>query len=116
MRVLHPLDELEGPGAGAPGVALQLAATLVVADKVDAIIVGPADGDMGAAISKVATDANIPLVYVNNVPANLSELPPKQALVASNEKDSGTLETKEVCRLLKGKGNVAVMMGELQSS
>ncbi|NTH16599.1 sugar ABC transporter substrate-binding protein [Agrobacterium rhizogenes] len=83
------------------------------ADKVDAIIVGPADGDMGAAISKIATDANIPLVYVNNVPANLAELPPKQALVASNEKESGTLETKEVCRLLKGKGNVAVMMGEL---
>jgi ribose transport system substrate-binding protein/inositol transport system substrate-binding protein len=82
-------------------------------DKVDAIIVGPADGDMGAAISKIATTANIPLIFVNNVPANLADLPPRQALVASNEKESGTLEAKEVCRLLKGKGSVVVMMGEL---
>jgi inositol transport system substrate-binding protein len=82
-------------------------------DRVDAIIVGPADGDMGAAISKIATDANIPLIFVNNVPANLAELPARQALVASDEKESGTLETKEVCRLLNGKGNVVVMMGEL---
>ena len=84
-----------------------------VADKVDALIVGPADGDMGAELSRIASDAKIPLVYVNNEPANLAELPEKQTLVASDEKDSGTLQTKEVCRQLHGKGNVVILMGEL---
>jgi inositol transport system substrate-binding protein len=37
----------------------------------------------------------------------------KQAFVASNEVESGTLETKEVCKLLGGKGKAVVMMGEL---
>jgi ribose transport system substrate-binding protein/inositol transport system substrate-binding protein len=85
----------------------------MVADKVDALIVGPADGDMGTELSKIANDAGIPLVYVNNEPANLADLPPKQALVASDEKDSGTLETREVCRRLNGKGSLVVLMGEL---
>ena len=84
-----------------------------VADKVDALIVGPADGDMGTELSKIASDANIPLVYVNNEPANLAELPERQTLVASDEKDSGTLQAKEVCRQLHGKGNVVILMGEL---
>lgn len=84
-----------------------------VADKVDAIIVAPSDGDLGPQMSKIAGDAGIPLIYVNNEPSNLAELPEKQAVVASDEKDSGTLETKEVCRLLNGKGKAVVMMGEL---
>jgi ribose transport system substrate-binding protein/inositol transport system substrate-binding protein len=33
-------------------------------------------------------------------------------VVASNEKESGTLQTKQVCALLKGKGRVVVLMGE----
>lgn len=84
-----------------------------VADKVDAIIVAPSDGDLGPQMSKIASDAGIPLIYVNNEPSNLAELPEKQAVVASDEKDSGTLETREVCRLLNGKGKAVVMMGEL---
>lgn len=84
-----------------------------IAAKVDALIVGPVDGDMGPQISKLAADAGIPLVYVNNFPSNLADLPEKQALVASDEKDSGTIQTKEVCRLLNGKGKVVVLMGEL---
>ena len=47
--------------------------------------------------------------------SNVNELPEKQAFVASNEVESGTLETKEVCRLLKGTGKIVVMMGELSN-
>jgi inositol transport system substrate-binding protein len=91
-----------------------------VASKVDAIIVNPVDTDATAAISKLAADAKIPLVYVNRQPANLDSLPPGQAFVASNESDSGTLETKQVCKLLKdagkGKGaNIYVMEGILSN-
>lgn len=84
-----------------------------VADKVDAIIVAPSDGDLGPQMTKIAEDAGIPLVYVNNFPSNQSELPATQALVASDEKESGTLQAREVCRRLKGKGDVVVLMGQL---
>ncbi len=40
-------------------------------------------------------------------PVNLDTLPDNQTFVGSNEVDSGTLETKEICRLLKDKGKGA---------
>ncbi len=86
-----------------------------IAAGVSAIIVNPVDTDATAALSKAAADAGVPLVYVNREPVNVNELPEKQAFVASNEQESGTLETKEVCRLLNGKGKVVVMMGELSN-
>ncbi|MGO7136569.1 substrate-binding domain-containing protein, partial [Rhizobium leguminosarum] len=60
-------------------------------------------------------DAGIPLVYVNRQPVNVDTLPDKQAFVASNEQESGTLETKEICRILGGKGKAVVIMGELSN-
>ena len=91
-----------------------------VASGVDAIIVNPVDTDATVAMSQAAADAGIPLVYVNRQPVNLDNLPEKQAFVASDEKESGTLEAQEVCRLLKEKGkgegaNIVIMMGELSN-
>lgn len=86
-----------------------------IASGVKAIIVNPVDTDATAAMSKIAADAKIPLVFVNREPVNVDSLPDNQAFVASNEQESGTLETKEICRLLGGKGNAVVMMGELSN-
>jgi inositol transport system substrate-binding protein len=86
-----------------------------IAAGVDAIVVNPVDTDATAAMSKIAADAGIPLVYVNREPINIDTLPEKQAFVASNEMESGTLETQEVCKLLGGKGKAVVMMGELSN-
>ncbi len=86
-----------------------------IAAGVDAIIVNPVDTDATTAMSKLAADAKIPLIYVNREPVNVDSLPEKQAFVASNEVESGTLETKEVCRLLGGKGTAVIMMGELSN-
>lgn len=90
-----------------------------VASGVDAIIVNPVDTDATVAMSAAAAAAGIPLVYVNREPVNLDSLPEKQAFVASNELESGTLETQEVCRLLKEAGKTeakaVVMMGELSN-
>ncbi|MBW9065875.1 sugar ABC transporter substrate-binding protein [Rhizobium herbae] len=86
-----------------------------IAAGVDAIIVNPVDTDATAAMSKLAADAGVPLVYVNREPSNIDSLPEKQAFVASNEAESGTLETQEVCKLLGGKGKAVVMMGELSN-
>ncbi|APO70868.1 rhizopine ABC transporter substrate-binding protein (plasmid) [Rhizobium gallicum] len=90
-----------------------------VASGVDAIIVNPVDTDATVALSQAADAAGIPLIYVNRQPVNVDQLPEKQAFVASDEKESGTLETKEVCRLLKEAGKTeakaVVMMGELSN-
>ncbi|TYL46692.1 sugar ABC transporter substrate-binding protein [Marinomonas sp. IMCC 4694] len=84
-----------------------------IASGVDAIIVNPVDTDATVSISDDAQAAGIPLIYVNRQPINVDLLPDDQAFVASDEKVSGTLQTQEVCRLMGGKGNVVVMMGEL---
>ncbi|WP_018329944.1 sugar ABC transporter substrate-binding protein [Rhizobium giardinii] len=86
-----------------------------IAAGVDAIIVQPVDTDATTVMSKIAADAGIPLVYVNREPVNVNTLPDTQAFVASNELDSGTLQTQEVCRLLNGKGKAVVLMGELSN-
>ena len=81
----------------------------------NAIIVNPVDTDATPAMTKLAADAGVPLVYVNRQPADLDSLPDNAAFVASNEVDSGTLEMKEICRLLGGNGGIVVMMGELSN-
>jgi inositol transport system substrate-binding protein len=91
-----------------------------IASGVDAIIVNPVDTDATAAQSQLAADAGIPLVYVNREPSNLDSLPDNQTFVGSDERDSGTVETQEVCKLLKEKGkgsgaNIVVMMGQLNN-
>ena len=44
-----------------------------VAQKVDAIIIIPANTDAADPMTKAAQDAGIPLVYVNRIPSNLPE-------------------------------------------
>ncbi|HEV7435263.1 MAG TPA: sugar ABC transporter substrate-binding protein [Pseudorhizobium sp.] len=90
-----------------------------VASGVDVIIVNPVDTSATEAMTKAAEAAGVPLVYVNREPINVDTLPDNQAFVASNEQESGTLETKEVCRLLSEKGKnparIYIMMGELSN-
>ena len=87
------------------------------ASGLDAIIVNPVDTD---AMTQAAQNAGIALVYINREPVNRDELPANQAYVASDETQSGTVLTEDVCRLLKegGKGNgarVVVLVGELSN-
>lgn len=84
-----------------------------IAAKVDAIIVNAVDTSATPKMTKLAADAGIPLVYVNREPTDVDALGDKAAFVASNEVDSGTLQTKEVCRILGGKGDIVIMVGDL---
>jgi len=86
-----------------------------IASGVDAIIIAAVDADSTPAMTALADAAGIPIVYANHPPADLETLPVKAAFVGSNELDSGTLQTKEVCSLLGGKGNVLIMMGPLNN-
>lgn len=90
-----------------------------VASGVDAIIVNPVDTSATQAMSNAAESAGVPLVFVNREPVNVDTLPDNQAFVASDERESGTLETIEICDILAEKGknpaNVYIMMGELSN-
>jgi inositol transport system substrate-binding protein len=83
-----------------------------IAQKVDAIIVNPVDTDATPRITRLAVAAHIPLVYVNRLPRD-RQLPQGVAFVGSDETQSGTLQMTEVCRLLNGKGDIVILMGEL---
>jgi inositol transport system substrate-binding protein len=84
-----------------------------IAAGVDGIVIMLVDADAGAAISKRAAEAGIPLVFVNNAPSNVDNLPDKQAFVGSNEEQAGTLETETVCKMLGGKGKAVIIQGQL---
>ncbi len=86
-----------------------------IADGYDAIIVNPVDGNSTAAMTQAATAAGVPLVYVNHPPGDADSLPEGVSFVGSNEVDSGTMQTRQVCELLGGKGDVLVMMGPLEN-
>lgn len=90
-----------------------------IANGVDGIIVTLADSESAQPITDAAKAAGIPLVYVNIEPSILANLPEKQAYVGSDEKESGTLQAKEMCKDLRDLGkdktgaNAYIVMGSL---
>ncbi|HMS94608.1 MAG TPA: substrate-binding domain-containing protein, partial [Tabrizicola sp.] len=90
-----------------------------IASGVDAIIVNPVDTSATQAMTDAAAAAGVPLIFVNRQPINLDTLPDNQAFVASNEVDSGTLETIQLCDNWAAEGktevNVYIMQGELSN-
>ena len=84
-----------------------------IAQKVDVIVVNPVDSSATAQMTKLIKEAKIPAVYVNRQP--LEPLDPNDPIVyvGSDENVSGKLEGEAIAKLLKGKGNVVIMMGEL---
>jgi inositol transport system substrate-binding protein len=85
-----------------------------IVSKVDGILVAPlVDPSSGPVISKAAKEAGIPLVFVNNAPVNVDSLPDGQAFVGSDDLEAGTLQAQAVCKLLGGKGQVLLMLGQL---
>ena len=85
-----------------------------IASKVDGILVATlVDPSAGPAISKAAQGAGIPLVFVNNAPANVDSLPDGQAFVGSDDLEAGKFQGETVCKLLGGKGKVLLMLGQL---
>jgi inositol transport system substrate-binding protein len=90
-----------------------------IASGVDAIVVNPVDTSATQAMSDAAAAGGVPLVYVNRQPINLDSLPDNQAFVASNEVDSGSLETMALCDNWAAEGksevNVYVMQGQLSN-
>ena len=113
-------ERMEGVSLAVEDAELDVAQQLsqvqnFIANGVDAIIVNPVDGDSTMAITQAVTAAGIPLVYVNHPPADIDALPEGASFVGSNEIDSGTMQTEQVCEMLGGKGIAVVMMGPLEN-
>lgn len=81
-----------------------------VAQQMDAIILIPANTDATDPMTKLATDAGIPLVYVNRKPVNLPE---GVAYVGSDSIVAGRLQMEWIAEKLGGKGNIVIMNGNL---
>ena len=86
-----------------------------VAQGVDAIIVNPADTAATQAITDMVAASGIPLVYVNRGPEQ-KELPEKVVVVESDHTVAGRLQMEALAECMGGKGNVAIMLGELASN
>ncbi|WP_136066137.1 substrate-binding domain-containing protein [Modicisalibacter radicis] len=87
----------------------------LAAQGVDAIIVNPVDTAATQMMTAAAITAEIPLVYVNRQPEGKDLEREDVAFVGSDQKLAGTLQMEELARQLDGKGNVAIMLGELAS-
>src|SRR5688572_3773766 len=81
-----------------------------VAQRVDAIIIIPANTDAADPMTKAAQDAGIPLVYVNRIPSNLPE---GVVYVGSDSIQAGIMQAEWLAEQLGGQGNVVIMNGDL---
>ncbi|MCA8881317.1 MAG: substrate-binding domain-containing protein [Rhodobacteraceae bacterium] len=90
-----------------------------VASGVDGIIIAPVDGGSTEAMTAAAEQSGIPVVYTNNLPVNLDQLPPNQVFVGSDETESGRMQGEEICRQLKDAGiesaTAVILLGDLSN-
>jgi inositol transport system substrate-binding protein len=83
-----------------------------LAQGMDAVIVQPVDAAATGPISKAVLKAGKALVYVNRKPAKL----PKDAVFCGSDSiESGIMNMEELGKCMGGKGNVAILMGELSN-
>lgn len=87
----------------------------LIGKKVDALIVNPVDTAATGRITKAATAAGIPLVYVNRRPDD-PKLPEGVASVTSDDKEAGRLQAQYIADKLGGKGTVMILLGELSNN
>jgi len=83
---------------------------------VDAIIIHVIDQTLAPRVTKLATDAKIPLVYVNRKPEDKALEGAKVVAVASPEEVAGRLEAEFVVKKIGEKGNVGILLGSLGSA
>jgi inositol transport system substrate-binding protein len=83
-----------------------------LAQGVDAVVVLPVDTAATGPMTKSVVAAGKPLVYVNRLPANL---PKGVAYVGSDSIQAGIMNMEELGKAMGGKGNLVILMGELDN-
>ena len=66
-----------------------------------------------ASMKERAQQLNVPIQFEDAQNDIGRQLPPRVSFVGSGEAQSGTLQMAEVCRLLQGKGEIVILIGEL---
>lgn len=105
-------DGVKGQVEDAKGdVSQQLQQVQNFIGQVDALIVNPVDTNAVKPIMDQASKAGIPLIFVNRRPQ--AELNGKMAYVGSDSELAGRLQMEALAKAMNGKGNVAILMGDL---
>lgn len=86
-----------------------------ISQKVDAIIVNPVDTASTARIIKSATEAGIPLVFVNRRP-DQKDLPKGVVAVVSDDLEAGRLQMQYLADKMGGKGKIVILLGDLANN
>lgn len=81
-----------------------------IAQKVDAIIFTPVDTVAAVDIVARVNEAKIPIIVANQT---FDGVEAATAYVGSDSIESGLLQMEEVAKLLNGKGNIAIMHGQM---
>jgi inositol transport system substrate-binding protein len=81
-----------------------------IAQKVSAIILTPVDTIAAVDMVDRANKANIPIIISNQTFDGVEKA---TAYVGSQSIESGTIQMTEVAKMLNGKGNIAIMNGQL---
>ncbi|KXJ30688.1 MULTISPECIES: sugar ABC transporter substrate-binding protein [Pseudomonas] len=83
-----------------------------IAQKVDVLIVNPADTAATRKITQRATAAGIPLVYLNSRP-EVESFPAGVVFVGTDERAIGQLQMEYLAKQMGGKGHLAILLGRL---
>ncbi|CAJ1001881.1 Rhizopine-binding protein [Brevibacillus aydinogluensis] len=81
-----------------------------IQQKVDAIVLIPVDTTSAPNLVEKANQANLPIVVVNRIYDGVEAA---TAYVGSESIKAGLMEMEEVAKLLGGKGNIAIMNGQM---
>lgn len=76
------------------------------------IVIVPVNTEATEPITEACAKANVNLVYVNRLPANL---PDDVTFVGSNSIDAGIFQMEYLGEKMGGKGNIVIMMGKLDN-
>ena len=83
-----------------------------LAQGMNAVVILPVDTAATGPMTKAAVKSGKPLVYVNRKPSNL---PKSVVYCGSNSIEAGIMNMEELGKAMGGKGNVAILMGELSN-
>ncbi len=83
-----------------------------VTQGMDAVIILPVSTESTDPMNLACKEAGIPLVYVNRKPSKLGDY---ALYIGSDEKEAGKLQGEYIAKALNGKGNVAILMGKLDT-
>ncbi|WP_263262931.1 sugar ABC transporter substrate-binding protein [Pseudomonas sp. RIT-PI-S] len=80
-----------------------------------AVIVNPVDTAATGTLIKEATEHGVPLVFINRRPDD-PNLPKGVVTVTSDDNEAGRLQAEYIAKKLNGKGQVAILLGELSNN